>query len=241
MLRPASATPQKQGSTEQEEADRPVGPGQPQIGQERRGREPVYPVLGARVGDACRFVFGYGTWHVSFRFASLASPDTSMPSKLQRLFVKSPMRPGPTSPCRPSRRIISETCLRLNSGDHVLVFNGVDGEWCARLVSVGKKKAQIVARASDAAPRARSRSALSLRSHQARPSRLYGTEGDRDGRKPAPAGDHPPHGGRAGQHRPAQGQRHRGGRAMRDLARARGRRAPRNCRSCSSNGTRAGC
>jgi len=34
--------------------------------------------------------------------------------------------------------------LRLKPGDHILVFNGADGEWCARLVSVGKKKADIV-------------------------------------------------------------------------------------------------
>jgi 16S rRNA (uracil1498-N3)-methyltransferase len=33
--------------------------------------------------------------------------------------------------------------LRLKPGDHVLVFNGSDGEWCARLTAIGKKKAQV--------------------------------------------------------------------------------------------------
>lgn len=67
-----------------------------------------------------------------------------MPSKLQRLFVKSSMQAGADIALSPEQAHYLGNVLRLNSGDHVLVFNGVDGEWCARLVSVGKKKAQIV-------------------------------------------------------------------------------------------------
>lgn len=33
--------------------------------------------------------------------------------------------------------------LRLNSGDHIIVFNGRDGEWMAKLLSTGKKSCSL--------------------------------------------------------------------------------------------------
>jgi 16S rRNA (uracil1498-N3)-methyltransferase len=66
-----------------------------------------------------------------------------MASKLQRLFVKSPMRPGAEIALSPEQAHYLGNVLRLKPGDEVLVFNGVDGEWCAELGAVGKKKAHV--------------------------------------------------------------------------------------------------
>ena len=66
-----------------------------------------------------------------------------MASKLQRLFVKFPMCAGAQIALSPEQAHYLGNVLRSKPGDHVLVFNGVDGEWCARLESIGRKKAQI--------------------------------------------------------------------------------------------------
>ena len=34
--------------------------------------------------------------------------------------------------------------LRLREGDEILLFNGKDGEWCASLGAIGKKKARAI-------------------------------------------------------------------------------------------------
>ena len=65
-----------------------------------------------------------------------------MPSKLQRLFVKSPMRAGAEITLEPEQAHYLGNVLRLKPGDYVLLFNGVDGEWCARLATIGKRKAK---------------------------------------------------------------------------------------------------
>ena len=64
-----------------------------------------------------------------------------MPSKLQRLFVKSPMCAGAGIVLEADQAHYLGTVLRLKPGDHVLLFNGVEGEWRARLDAIGKKKA----------------------------------------------------------------------------------------------------
>ena len=66
-----------------------------------------------------------------------------MPSKLPRLFVKSPLHAGAGTALLPDQAHYLTNVLRLKPGDQVLVFNGVDGEWCARLVAAGKKKVEI--------------------------------------------------------------------------------------------------
>jgi 16S rRNA (uracil1498-N3)-methyltransferase len=67
-----------------------------------------------------------------------------MPSKLQRLFVKSPLRPGEEIVLGAEQAHYLLNVLRLKAGNRILVFNGTDGEWCAELSAVGKKKAAIV-------------------------------------------------------------------------------------------------
>jgi 16S rRNA (uracil1498-N3)-methyltransferase len=68
-----------------------------------------------------------------------------MPSKLQRLFVKSPLRAGAGIALESPQAHYLANVLRLKAGDQVLVFNGLDGEWCARLSNVAKKKVDLQA------------------------------------------------------------------------------------------------
>jgi len=68
-----------------------------------------------------------------------------MASKLPRLFVKSPLRTGAEIVLEPDQGHYLANVLRLKPADQVLLFNGTHGEWCARLVTVGKKKVQLTA------------------------------------------------------------------------------------------------
>ena len=68
-----------------------------------------------------------------------------MASKLPRLYVKSPLRAGAAIALEPDQAHYLANVLRLKSGEQVLVFNGSDGEWCARLAAVGKKKVELAA------------------------------------------------------------------------------------------------
>ena len=68
-----------------------------------------------------------------------------MPSKLQRLFVQSPLRAGAGIALESPQAHYLANVLRLKAGDQVLVFNGLDGEWCARLSKVAKKTVNLQA------------------------------------------------------------------------------------------------
>ena len=68
-----------------------------------------------------------------------------MPSKLQRLFVKSPLRAGAQIALEAPQAHYLANVLRLKPGDQILLFNGVDGEWCARLANLTKKKVAVTA------------------------------------------------------------------------------------------------
>ena len=52
-----------------------------------------------------------------------------MPSKPQRLFVKSRLGPGVTIELEPPQAHYLINVLRCKSGDEILLFNGKDGEW----------------------------------------------------------------------------------------------------------------
>ena len=67
-----------------------------------------------------------------------------MPSKLQRLFVKSPLRVGAAVELEAEQAHYLGNVLRMKQGARLLVFNGKDGEWCAELSAIGKKKAQLL-------------------------------------------------------------------------------------------------
>jgi 16S rRNA (uracil1498-N3)-methyltransferase len=67
-----------------------------------------------------------------------------MPSKLYRLFVKSRLGPGAELTLDGEQAHYLVNVLRLKPGDKVLLFNGEDGEWLARLSAANKKKAQAM-------------------------------------------------------------------------------------------------
>src|SRR6478672_30814 len=57
-----------------------------------------------------------------------------------RLYLGVPLHDGATIPLDPSQANYLGNVLRLKAGDSVLVFNGRDGEWQARLASAGKRR-----------------------------------------------------------------------------------------------------
>jgi 16S rRNA (uracil1498-N3)-methyltransferase len=66
-----------------------------------------------------------------------------MSSKLQRLFVKSKLAAGAEIALAKDQAHYLANVLRLKQGDRLLLFNGADGEWCAALSAIGKKRAEV--------------------------------------------------------------------------------------------------
>jgi 16S rRNA (uracil1498-N3)-methyltransferase len=64
-----------------------------------------------------------------------------MPSKLQRLFVKAKLATGAEVELDAGQAHYLGNVLRLRQGEKLLLFNGEEGEWCASLTAIGKKKA----------------------------------------------------------------------------------------------------
>ena len=63
----------------------------------------------------------------------------------QRLFVDHPLGAGARTPCTPEQASYLRGVLRLADGDEILVFNGRDGEWRARIEAEGKRGAVLEA------------------------------------------------------------------------------------------------
>ena len=66
-----------------------------------------------------------------------------MPHKFQRLFVKSPLKGRGKVELDTDHVHYLGNVLRLHEGEKLLVFNGKDGEWCAELSTVHKKRAEL--------------------------------------------------------------------------------------------------
>ena len=66
-----------------------------------------------------------------------------MAHKLQRLFVKCPLKGRGKVELDQEQVHYLGNVLRLHEGEKVLVFNGKDGEWCAELSIVHKKRAEL--------------------------------------------------------------------------------------------------
>ena len=62
----------------------------------------------------------------------------------QRLFVDAPLAAAAQVPCSPEQHQYLIKVLRLNTGAAVLVFNGRDGEWRARIGAVTKRGAVLL-------------------------------------------------------------------------------------------------
>ena len=61
----------------------------------------------------------------------------------QRLYLDAPLREGAEITCTPEQASYLRSVLRLGEGDEILVFNGRDGEWRARLREAGKRGAVL--------------------------------------------------------------------------------------------------
>ncbi|HEY8245750.1 MAG TPA: 16S rRNA (uracil(1498)-N(3))-methyltransferase [Hyphomicrobium sp.] len=60
-----------------------------------------------------------------------------------RLFVEPPLAAGTAVACTPEQANYLLNVLRLGAGAEILVFNGRDGEWRARLAEVGKRRCTL--------------------------------------------------------------------------------------------------
>ncbi|KAB2941799.1 MAG: 16S rRNA (uracil(1498)-N(3))-methyltransferase [Hyphomicrobium sp.] len=60
-----------------------------------------------------------------------------------RLFVDAPLEAGAAVACTPEQANYLVNVLRLGAGAEILVFNGRDGEWRARLVETGKRRCAL--------------------------------------------------------------------------------------------------
>ncbi len=63
----------------------------------------------------------------------------------ERLFVDAPLSAGSQLTATPEQANYLKNVLRLGDGSSILVFNGRDGEWRARLVVAGKRSLLIEA------------------------------------------------------------------------------------------------
>lgn len=62
-----------------------------------------------------------------------------MTSKLQRLFVRSPLQPGAQVELGRSQAHYLTNVLRCKAGDEVLLFNGEDGEWRGAITALSRR------------------------------------------------------------------------------------------------------
>ncbi|WP_041319094.1 16S rRNA (uracil(1498)-N(3))-methyltransferase [Hyphomicrobium nitrativorans] len=63
----------------------------------------------------------------------------------QRLFIDAALAEGARVACSPEQASYLRSVLRLAHGHEILVFNGRDGEWRARLIAEGKRGAALEA------------------------------------------------------------------------------------------------
>src|SRR5262245_43923853 len=70
--------------------------------------------------------------------------SSRMPSKPQRLFVKSRLGPGLNIELEPPQTHYLINVLRCKSGDEILLFNCKDGEWLGELAGATKRRASIM-------------------------------------------------------------------------------------------------
>jgi 16S rRNA (uracil1498-N3)-methyltransferase len=64
-----------------------------------------------------------------------------------RLFVAAALAVGAAVPLRPDQAHYASKVMRLGLGDALRLFNGRDGEWRARIASLGRKGAEAIAEA----------------------------------------------------------------------------------------------
>src|SRR6476661_6258123 len=60
-----------------------------------------------------------------------------------RLFVEPPLAAGAAIACTPEQANYLLNVLRLGAGAEILIFNGSDGEWQARIADRGKRRCTL--------------------------------------------------------------------------------------------------
>jgi 16S rRNA (uracil1498-N3)-methyltransferase len=93
-------------------------------------------VAEVKANAACRLAFR--RFHAVCR-----SPMAIRDFASTRLFVRAALAPGVSIDLDRGQTNYLVNVLRLAEGDAILVFNGVDGEWRARLVATGRKSWQL--------------------------------------------------------------------------------------------------
>jgi 16S rRNA (uracil1498-N3)-methyltransferase len=63
--------------------------------------------------------------------------------RAQRLYLESELKEGAIIPCSRDQANYLRNVLRLSASDEILVFNGHDGEWRARLAEAGKRSCTL--------------------------------------------------------------------------------------------------
>ena len=71
-------------------------------------------------------------------------PARSVDFKSQRLFLRADLRQGVAVEADRTQANYLLNVLRLGEGDAILVFNGRDGEWRARISEAGRKACKLV-------------------------------------------------------------------------------------------------
>src|SRR3990170_2345132 len=61
----------------------------------------------------------------------------------QRLFVEAPLTAGARLACSDGQANYLLAVLRLEAGDEILLFNGRDGEWRARIADAGRRRCEL--------------------------------------------------------------------------------------------------
>jgi len=68
------------------------------------------------------------------------------PRSLQRLFVEAPLGAGDCVSVEGKQAHYLATVMRMSTGDQLLLFNGVSGEWLAEVIEAGRKRVTLVVR-----------------------------------------------------------------------------------------------
>ena len=123
--------------------------------------------------------------------------------KMQRLFVPQDLAQGIAVEASPEQSHYLIHVLRMAEGAELLVFNGRDGEWLARVAAKTKKAVRLEAVGADPAAAGLARSPLLLCAAEAGTAGLPRPEGGRDGRRRAAAGHHAAYAGGEVRHRAA--------------------------------------
>ncbi len=61
-----------------------------------------------------------------------------------RLFVSAPLSAGQAVAASPAQAHYLGTVMRMSAGDTITLFNGLDGEWCARLGEIRRSEAHLL-------------------------------------------------------------------------------------------------